>query len=114
MEQSTSDRGVYFEWDTIARVYNGDLFRAKQGFSRRVPGLRYSYVIRDTWTCLNVLNYAGSCCSFPSFLGLSVTYYPFVQQPYMLTAIKEMAKYEDEVTRSSHLETAEYLEACNK
>ena len=32
----------------------------------------------------------------------------------MLTAIKEMAKYEDEVTRSSHLETAEYLEACNK
>ena len=32
----------------------------------------------------------------------------------MLAAIKEMAKYKDEVTRSSHLETAEYLEACNK
>ena len=32
----------------------------------------------------------------------------------MLAAIKEMAKYKDEVTRSCHLETAEYLEACNK
>ena len=32
----------------------------------------------------------------------------------MLAAIKEMAKYKDEVTKSCHLETAEYLEACNK
>lgn len=37
-----------------------------------------------------------------------------IQQPYMLAAIKEMANYKDEVTRSCHLETAEYLEACNK
>lgn len=32
----------------------------------------------------------------------------------MLAAIKEMAKYKDEVTKSCHLETAEYLEVCNK
>lgn len=32
----------------------------------------------------------------------------------MLAAIKEMAKYKDEVSKSCHLETAEYLEACNK
>ena len=30
----------------------------------------------------------------------------------MLAAIKEMAKYKDEVTRSYHLKTAEYLKAC--
>ena len=47
--------GIHFGWDTIVRVYNGDLFRAKQGVSRRVPGLRYSYVVRDLWTRLNVL-----------------------------------------------------------
>lgn len=48
-------KDVHFGWDTIVRVYNGDLFRAKQGVSRRVRGLRYSYVVRDSWTRLNVL-----------------------------------------------------------
>ena len=32
----------------------------------------------------------------------------------MLAAIKEMAKYKDEVTSSCHLETAEYLGGCIK
>ena len=32
----------------------------------------------------------------------------------MLAAIKEMASYRDEVTKKCHLETANYLEACNK
>ena len=32
----------------------------------------------------------------------------------MLAAIKEMASYRDEVTKEIHLETAKYLEACNK
>ena len=31
----------------------------------------------------------------------------------MLAAIKEMASYRDEVTKKCHLETANYLEACN-
>ena len=47
--------GVHFGWDTIVRVYSGDLFRAKRGVSRRVPGLKYSCVVRDLWTQLNVL-----------------------------------------------------------
>lgn len=32
----------------------------------------------------------------------------------MLSAIKEMASYRDEVTKKCHLEAANYLEACNK
>ena len=47
---------IRFGWRTIASVYNGDLFRAKQGVSRRVPGLRYSHVVWDSWTRLNVLS----------------------------------------------------------
>ena len=116
-------KGVYLGWDTIVRVYNGDLFRAKQGVSRRVPGLKYSHIVRDSWTRLNVLPakiMQVNCSTFPSFLRhvkliIMLLYHIIcIQQPYMLAAIKEMAKYKDEVTRSSHLETAEYLEACNK
>lgn len=46
---------IHFGWRTIVSVYNGDLFRAKQGVSRRVPSLRYSHIVRDSWTRLNVL-----------------------------------------------------------
>ena len=46
---------VHFGWDTVVRVYNGDIFRAKQGVSRCVPGLRYAHIVRDSWTRLNVL-----------------------------------------------------------
>ena len=39
---------------TIEAVYRSDLTRA-QGISRRVPGLKYSHVVRNSWTRLNVL-----------------------------------------------------------
>ena len=44
-----------FGWDTIVGVYKADLLRAKHGTTRRVPGLRYAYIVRDSWTRLNVL-----------------------------------------------------------
>ena len=34
-------------------------------------------------------------------------------QQYMLAAVKEMAKYKYEVTRSYHLKAAEYMKVCN-
>lgn len=37
------------------QVFKVDLKRAKSGLSRRVPGLKYSYIVRDSWTRLNVL-----------------------------------------------------------
>ena len=45
---------VTFGWDTIVNVYTKDLYRAKNGISRRVPGLKYSHIVRDNWTRLNV------------------------------------------------------------
>lgn len=50
-----SNEGVYFGWETIEDIYKVDLMRAKNGLSRRVPKLKYSYLVRDAWTCLNVL-----------------------------------------------------------
>ncbi len=47
--------GVIFGWSTIQTVYKSDLNRAQQGISRRVPGLKYAHVVRDSWTRLNVL-----------------------------------------------------------
>ena len=44
--------GVYIGWETIEDL---DLQRAKDGLSRRVPQLKYSHVVRDSWTRLNVL-----------------------------------------------------------
>ena len=47
--------GMAFGWRTIEKVYNQDMELAKKGLSRQVPGLKYSYIVRDGWTRLNVL-----------------------------------------------------------
>lgn len=44
-----------FGWSTVESVYKSDLYRAKHGVSRRVPGLKYAHIVRDSWTRLNVL-----------------------------------------------------------
>ena len=48
-------KGSTFGWFSIESVYRSDLYRAKNGISRRVPGLKYSHIVRDSWTRLNVL-----------------------------------------------------------
>ncbi len=50
-----SKERVRFGWSTVEAVYKSDLCRAKGGISRRVPGLKFSQVVRDSWTRLNVL-----------------------------------------------------------
>ena len=57
-ESGTKDfvnNGVHFGWDTVEDVYRVDLMKAKNGQTRRVPKLKYSYIVRDSWTRLNVL-----------------------------------------------------------
>ena len=46
-------QGVTFGWKTIKMVYHADMRRAKGGISRRVPGLKHAYIVRDNWTSLN-------------------------------------------------------------
>ena len=50
-----SASGVHFGWETVEDVYRTDIMRARNGKSRRVPKLKYSYIVRDSWTRLNVL-----------------------------------------------------------
>lgn len=50
-----SSDGIHFGWDTIEDVYRADMTRANYGLSRRVPKLKYSYIVRDAWTRLNVM-----------------------------------------------------------
>lgn len=47
--------GVDFGWQPIFDQYEHDQERVEQNLARRVPGLRYSFVYRDSWTRLNVL-----------------------------------------------------------
>lgn len=46
---------IHIGWETTENVYSVDLFRAKQGVSKRVPGLKYAHIVQDSWTWLNVL-----------------------------------------------------------
>jgi hypothetical protein len=87
--------GVHFGWRTIQDVYKADITRAKHGQSRRVPKLKYSYVVRDAWTRLNVL---------PAKI---------MQQPYMLAAIEELAQESFGDEKKEHLAVHAYLKACN-
>ena len=58
--------------------------------SRCVPGLKYTYIVRDSWTRLNVLpakimQVKIGIISIFNLLLLNT------QQPYMLAAIREMS-----------------------
>ena len=50
-----NSEGIHFGWETIEEVYRMDMKRAKNGQTRKVPKLKYSYIVRDSWTRLNVL-----------------------------------------------------------
>ena len=109
---------VTFGWSTIVKIYNADLYRAKNGISRRVPGLKYSYIVRDNWTRLNVLPakimQVILLNLFDNILTVCFTCTcTFVQQPFMISAIHELAEKETYIG-DHHKRVAEYLEACHK
>lgn len=43
-----------FGWNTITCMYNRECERVRQGMTRMVPKMKEVYVIRDSWTKLNV------------------------------------------------------------
>lgn len=47
--------GVEFGWKSVQDLYRREVDRMKSGQARRVPKLRESHIIRDSWTRLNVL-----------------------------------------------------------
>ena len=46
--------GGTFGWSTIHNMYARECSRRANGLARMVPKLKESYVIRDSWTKLNV------------------------------------------------------------
>ena len=46
---------ISFGWKPIKDQYYRDQERANQNLARRVPGLKFSFIVRDNWTRLNVL-----------------------------------------------------------
>ena len=43
-----------FGWESIEDMFKRELHRIQSGQIPRVPGLKESYIYRDTWTRLNV------------------------------------------------------------
>ena len=44
-----------FGWSAIEDLYERELSRIRSGQCSRVPKLKQSYILRDSWTRLNVL-----------------------------------------------------------
>lgn len=47
--------GVSFGWKSIQDLYQREVERMRAGQATRVPKLRESHIIRDSWTRLNVV-----------------------------------------------------------
>lgn len=46
--------GIFFGWQTIIDMWAREVERMKTNKMTRVPKLKQSYIIRDSWTRLNV------------------------------------------------------------
>ena len=46
--------GIFFGWQTIIDMWVREVERMKTNKLTRVPKLKQSYIIRDSWTRLNV------------------------------------------------------------
>ena len=46
--------GTNFGWATIVSMYERECARVKDGKTRMVPKLKETFIIRDSWTKLNV------------------------------------------------------------
>ena len=89
--------GIQFGWQAIKDVYQNDLDNARQGRMALVPGLKLSYVYRDSWTRLNVK---------PSKI--------MTQRP-MIAALRILADREQNADAKASIQmTANYLETCYK
>lgn len=47
--------GVHFGWASLKDLYSREIERMQHGQLTRVPKLKESHIIRDSWTRLNVL-----------------------------------------------------------
>ena len=51
-ETDTWCSGVW--WDTIKKIFSPKMAWAEQGLSRNAPGLKFAFLRKYNWICLNV------------------------------------------------------------
>jgi hypothetical protein len=87
---------VQFGWSAIQSVYQWNLEQAQLGNPLPVPGLKLAYIVRDSWTRLNVR---------PAKI---------MQQQSMIAALKILAdRTSNAGSKASIQMTVNFLEACN-
>ena len=47
--------GISFGWESLKELYSREIQRMEHGQLTLVPKLKESYILRDSWTRLNVL-----------------------------------------------------------
>ena len=52
--RNLEQEGNKFGWNVIVNMFGREMERRKANKIERIPGLRESYIIRDSWTKLNV------------------------------------------------------------
>jgi len=61
-----TNNNVVFGWEPIERLLEREIHRKRKDELPRVPGLKESFVYRDSWTRLNVkpakIMQARTCC----------------------------------------------------
>ena len=50
-----SSKGCEFGWMVIENMYHREISRIREGKCSRIPKLKESHILRDSWTRLNVL-----------------------------------------------------------
>ncbi|XP_065903644.1 uncharacterized protein [Dysidea avara] len=89
--------GQQFGWKAITDLYARECQRRESGVARQVPKLREAFVLRDSWTKLNVL---------PAKI---------MQQELVLSELYKYCKQDPAPSDSVSVELClKYLEACNK
>ncbi|XP_065911308.1 uncharacterized protein [Dysidea avara] len=89
--------GEQFSWKAITDLYARECQRRESGEARLVPKLREAFVLRDSWTKLNVL---------PAKI---------MQQELVLSELYKYCKQDPAPSDSVSVELClKYLEACNK
>ena len=94
--KSFEKENIQFGWTAVQSVYQWNLEQAQLGNALPVPGLKLAYIVRDSWTRLNVR---------PAKI---------MQQQPMIAALKILAdRTNNSLAKSSIVLTANFLEACN-
>ena len=109
-------KGVHFGWKAIEDMYRRELARIKANTIVRVPGLKESYIVRDSWTRLNVKPAKIMQVRIRIYMYYNNHTSPTIfQQEHVIAELKEYATATPPPSDAKEvLCVVDFLEACNK